>query len=267
MKACAGRIVPVLFLLAALGPVPTAPAQEISIAKDTIRASVNGRECHMGECGPGSFLLFPAIEYELNGALPSGSQPWVEFTVAGKPTLRMDCGLDEVWGRENRWKVTCGNNTPEAAFIFAGKVDPGTVSFRVGLRNELMETESVTYTGAFRFEKKLRSPGNEATAECFDNDDWRNYVPMRMANGAVQRTNERPDVAGKLICSAHDPYVLRPGLPPVSVHLYQLMDHKRTLAEIAQASRLPEDIRDERTRDLFETLWKYDQVMFHVKKA
>ncbi len=100
----------------------------------------------------------------------------------------------------------------------------------------------------------------------FDNDDWRNYVPMRTANGAVQRTNDRPDIAGKLVCSAHDPYVLRPGLPPVSVHLYQLMDQKRTLGEIAAASRLPDDMKDDRTRDLFETLWKYDQVAFHIKR-
>lgn len=158
-----------------LAPLPALAQPELSIAKDTIRITVNGRGCHMGEdCSSGDILWFPSVTYELNGALPSGTQPWAEFTVPGKPPLRMDGSLDEVYGRENRWKISCGSESgPETALVFAGKVPPGTATFTLGLRNELMETNSVLFEGSFVHEKRLHNPSDETTAAYYVNDDWK----------------------------------------------------------------------------------------------
>jgi hypothetical protein len=180
MGSCAGIVSPlrvfVLALCLAAAATPAAAQGDIAVAKDTIRLTVNLRSCYMGDegCGGSDRVLYPEISCHLNGALPSGSQPWVEFRAAGKPPLRMDCSLKEVWGRENRWEVAGGGSrSSTTGFVYSGKVPSGTIEFTLGIRNELAETNTTVYEGKARYETWHRNPADDSTAEVFVNDDWR----------------------------------------------------------------------------------------------
>jgi hypothetical protein len=149
---------------------------DIQVAKDTIKLELNRRSCNMSDegCKPTDLLVHPVLTCEVNAALPSGSQPWVEFRMPGKPALRMDMDIREVWNRKDRWTITNdGRNDVSRAFIFPGKVPTGTFEFTIGFRNELMETNQVVFEGKGSFLKQLITPGNEETAELLVDDDWK----------------------------------------------------------------------------------------------
>ena len=38
-------------------------------------------------CKGDDIVVYPQMVCEINGALPSGAQPWVEFRMAGKPSV------------------------------------------------------------------------------------------------------------------------------------------------------------------------------------
>ncbi len=165
---------PAFFLLAA--PLPAQAADELAVAKDTIRITVSQSSCFMGDegCKKTDLVLFPELKCHLYGALPSGSQPWVEFRAAGNPPLRMDASLDEVWNHDNRWEIMVGSRrSSKTGLIYPGKIPGGTIEFSIGVRNELMETNAVVYEGSFQYEKFLINPKDEGTADVFVNDDWR----------------------------------------------------------------------------------------------
>jgi len=160
----------------ALQPVPRAWADDVTVAKDTIRLDLRTVYCYSNEedgCKEGTFRVFPKIDLEINGALPSGSQPWIEFAGFGQ-TVKFDAYLEEAWGKENRWKVGAGGGENTANSIrVPGKTDPGTLTFTIGMRNELMETKSTLYEGTFHVLKSWVDPKNEETAEFHVDDDWR----------------------------------------------------------------------------------------------
>jgi hypothetical protein len=163
-------------LAVAFSASPVLAQVDIQVAKDTIKIELDRRGCPMDDpgCKPSDLVVFPMIYCEVNGALPSGSQPWVEFRIPGKSPVRFDASLDEVWNRENRWKVyTEGRGGAESGFVFPGKVPTGPFEFTIGFRNELMETNQVIYEGKGTFMKQLITPGQEDTAELLVDDDWK----------------------------------------------------------------------------------------------
>ncbi|MDZ4806298.1 MAG: hypothetical protein SGI90_15675 [Candidatus Eisenbacteria bacterium] len=169
-------LVSVVALLLAGNIHPALAADEMTVAKDTIRIKVTARSCTMNDeaCKGTDLILYPEISCHLNGELPSGATPWVEFRAAGKPPLRQDAALDDVWGHENRWAINCGSVvSSNHGFIYPGKIPAGTIEFSIGIRNELTETNSVIYEGKLQYEKMLVSPGDESTADLLVNDDWR----------------------------------------------------------------------------------------------
>jgi hypothetical protein len=162
-------------LLLGLATAPLA-AGEITVARDTLRPKVDARSCTMNDdgCKAGDMILYPQLECEINGALPSGAQPWVEFRVAGKKPLRMDAGVDDVFNMENRNKIYVGNLTESVhGFVFPAKIPAGSMEFTIGIRNELTESNDVIFEGKFDYEKRLAGAGNEETAEVLVNDDWK----------------------------------------------------------------------------------------------
>ena len=166
----------ILALLLAAAVSPARAGDEITVAKDTIRMKVTQRSCFMGDggCKGSDLILYPEISCQLNGALPSGAQPWVEFQATGKPPLRLDCSLDDVFGQKERWAVQGGSGeSSKTGFVYPGKIPTGTIKFSVGLRNELAETNAVLYEGSFQYGKALANPTDESTAELFVDDDWR----------------------------------------------------------------------------------------------
>jgi hypothetical protein len=173
--------------LARFGPVVLLPAilafnapqvfaaGGITVARDTIRPEMDARSCMMDDkgCKGGDLIAYPGLTAELNGALPSGAQPYVEFRM-GARSIRIDAGTDDVFGYENRTKIfVTDNRGSENGFVFPGKILPGTVEFSIGIRNELTESNDVIYQGKFDYEKRLISAGNEETVELLVNDDWR----------------------------------------------------------------------------------------------
>ena len=94
---------------AALGASPALAQVDISVAKDTIELKLDRRSCTMNDegCKQTDLLVHPILTCEVNAALPSGSQPWVEFRMPGKPALRMDMEIREVWNTKDRWTITC----------------------------------------------------------------------------------------------------------------------------------------------------------------
>jgi len=166
--------IPVL-LLAAMA-LPVLAADDITVAKDTIRIKLTARSCFSGDagCKGSDMVVYPELSCQLNGALPSGTQPWVEFRAAGKPPLREDASLDDVWGQENRWEILGGSSAASRhGFVYPGKIPVGTIEFSIGLRNELTETSSVLYEGKFQYDKMLVNPSDESTADVLVIDDWR----------------------------------------------------------------------------------------------
>lgn len=164
--------------LACLVAVPrvVSAADAITVAKDTIRPTVTARSCFMGDdgCKGSDMVIYPEITFETNGELPSGAQPWVEFRAVGKKPLRMDCGMDDVFGIKDRWKMTAGGRaSSKTGFVYPAKVTAGTMEFTLGIRNELTETSTVLYEGKFQYDKTLVNPKDESTAEIYVNDDWR----------------------------------------------------------------------------------------------
>ncbi|HEX7879598.1 MAG TPA: hypothetical protein VF720_09330 [Candidatus Eisenbacteria bacterium] len=171
------RFVPVLLApVILLAPVPPAlAAGEITVAKDTIRPKMDARGCMMDDkgCKGGDLIAYPGLIAELNGALPSGAQPYVEFRMNGK-SIKIDAGSDDVYGIDNRTKIfVTDNHGSENGWVFPGKIPAGTVEFTIGVRNELTESNDVIYQGKFDYEKRLISAGNEETVELLVNDDWR----------------------------------------------------------------------------------------------
>lgn len=164
------------FLLLAAPVTPARAEGEITVAKDTLRPKVTQYSCFSNDsgCKGSDLILYPEISCHLNGALPSGAQPWVEFQATGKPPLRMDCALDDVWGQKDRWEIKAGSSSSSrTGFVYPGKVPTGTIKFTIGLRNELAETNTVLYEGSFQYDKALANPKDESTAELFVDDDWR----------------------------------------------------------------------------------------------
>lgn len=177
MKSRAPRAILVVSSLFTLSSFAGASAGDVTMAKDSIRIGLDTRFCYgseEGRCKNGDFVVYPEISFELNGEIPSGGQPWVEFTAPNTPVVHYDAYLEEVWNQENRWKVTAGGgHEVEAALAVGVKDKPGTFSFTVGLRNELMETNAVIYEGTFIVGKTYLDPNNEETATFYVNDDWR----------------------------------------------------------------------------------------------
>jgi len=150
-------------------------AGEVTVAKDTIRAIMDEGSCTTFDegCKGGDLIAYPGLTAELNGALPSGAQPYVEFKMNGK-SIKIDAGTDDVYGVENRTKIFVTDNSgSKNGWIYPGKIPAGTVEFSIGIRNELTETNEVIYQGKFDYEKRLISAGNEETVDLLVNDDWR----------------------------------------------------------------------------------------------
>ena len=98
----------------------------------------------------------------------------MEITAPNTPVLRHDAYMEAAWNQEKRWKVTAGGGSePENSLAIGVKDKPDTFSFTVGLRNELMETNTIIYEGTFKVGKTYLDPNNEATATFYVNDDWR----------------------------------------------------------------------------------------------
>lgn len=154
-----------LFLLTAASP--TAQAQdEPTIAKDSVQV----RAWSIPEYRKNDKLWswVPKIDFRVNGPIASGSQLYVEFKLPTGAWVSFDCKTGPV-GAGYWWEVTdCGG---VALPREKGVTFTGTVSFSIGLRNEVTETNATLFTGKA---KVGRVPSNTDSHE--PAAEWVYYV-------------------------------------------------------------------------------------------
>lgn len=117
-------------------------------------------------------------------------------------------------------------------------------------RGTMLRHSALVYRGDF--------PGNPQPIS-FDGDDWLNYIPLRRPNTICVEEQLPPSAAGVLINQRHtfnDIYL------PIDVFqkgLYDAIDGKRRISEIATRPA-----ERETARIFFQRLWWYDQVVFDL---
>jgi hypothetical protein len=167
-----------LYVLLGAGQ-PARAQDQPTVAKDSIWVTVKGRPCSAQEkgCAPGDKLWFPAVEFRVNGPIPSGSQIWVEFTPPGKRPLKLDCPAPALEVNERQWwKMACGGgdevDQARRAVIFKGPIYTGLIPFTIRVRNELMQTTATLFTGQLKNGSYKPSP-NATEPTYYVDEDWR----------------------------------------------------------------------------------------------
>jgi len=169
-------LLPLVALLLMTTIAPPAQAQdELVVAKDTlaIKGKVWEVTCRYDDrsCVPGNQLRLE-IEFQVIGALPSGGQLWVEYAPTGKKPLKFACESGEVFQKPDRLQAHCHRGTragQEEGIFYKGTVPTGLVPFTIGVRNELMETDTVIYKGMFKMGSHKFGTGLEYHVD----EDWR----------------------------------------------------------------------------------------------
>ena len=148
---------------------PLARAQdEPTIAKDSVQVTAwTHNEYKKNEK---IYSWVPKIDFRVNGPIASGSQLYVEFKLPTGPWVAFDCKTGPI-GPGYWWEVKeCGGREIPAA---KGVIHTGLVSFSIGLRNEVTETNTTLFTGKAKVGKAppmaKRAPGEWVY---FVDHDW-----------------------------------------------------------------------------------------------
>jgi SAM-dependent methyltransferase len=102
---------------------------------------------------------------------------------------------------------------------------------------------------------------SDAARVSFDDERYQHYVPIRRAWTTCIEERLPAGAAGMLVNQTHlfnDLFVF---VDEQGKQMYAAIDGRRTIAEIAG------DENDAHTRDFFERLWWYDQIVFDTSKA
>jgi hypothetical protein len=103
-------------------------------------------------------------------------------------------------------------------------------------------------------------PGNAQPIR-FDRHTWIDYVPLRMPDTVCVEERLPPGAAAVLINRNHTSTDLYLPVDAREKKLFDAIDGKRTIGEIAR-----EQVTSENTRAFFERLWQYDQVIFDASR-
>jgi hypothetical protein len=103
-------------------------------------------------------------------------------------------------------------------------------------------------------------PSTRLTAG-FEGDGWLGYVPIRQPDTIVVQEKLPPSAAAVLINRNHTYTDLYLPIDATQKKLFDAIDGKRTIGEIASGNEL-----GDAGRALFERLWWYDQVVFDASQ-
>jgi hypothetical protein len=103
----------------------------------------------------------------------------------------------------------------------------------------------------------------EARAIRFTNQQWRDYVPIRLPWTECVRDRGPAGSVAVLLNQAHKHRDLVLPVNAAQSHLLDEIDGKRSLGEIVQSNGK----EDTRTLQFFERLWQYDQIVFDASCA
>lgn len=100
----------------------------------------------------------------------------------------------------------------------------------------------------------------------FDGDDWPTAVPLRLPHTLCLRERLPPGAAAALLNQRHSYPDLVLLIGPDEIRLFNAIDGRRTVAEIARHASLGLDApaRRQQVKTFFERLWWYDQVVFDL---
>lgn len=167
--------------------LPAPAADGPTLLKDTLKITLYSRD-HFTDA-KGSDLAdrpswLPQVAFKVAGPVPSGSRIEAEFSLPGKPKwVKFDFDTPEL-PEGDVWELKCEYRD----FSSKDNVNvTGNVGIRIGIRNELLETQSTLFTGTF---KVARGKNPDSPREEFYVDqDWRlpiGYVYMnRYASGSA----------------------------------------------------------------------------------
>lgn len=97
----------------------------------------------------------------------------------------------------------------------------------------------------------------------FDDDRWLRYVPIRLPWTQLVQEHVPSGAAGVLLNRSHPFHDLLLVLGALDKRLFDAIDGSRNIAEIAAHAGTGHD----RGRTFFETLWRYDQVVFDASSS
>jgi hypothetical protein len=98
-----------------------------------------------------------------------------------------------------------------------------------------------------------------ALTECFEDDRWLRFVPVRLPWTQLIQERLPPGAAGVLLNSSHQFHDLIVVVDADDKTLFEHIDGHRTVAEIINRSAVN---NHDRARTFFRALWWYDQVVF-----
>jgi SAM-dependent methyltransferase len=96
----------------------------------------------------------------------------------------------------------------------------------------------------------------------FSTNAWSAYVPIRLQDTIVVQERLPPGATAVLINQNHTFKDLYLPIDAPQKTMFDAIDGKRTIGEIA-----PQNAPRDAARSLFESLWRYDQVVFHTPLA
>ncbi|MGH9508320.1 MAG: hypothetical protein ACRD2Q_02505 [Terriglobales bacterium] len=155
-----------LFLLVTVASSPAWAQDEPTIAKDSIQVTAWSIPEYRKNDKLWSWV--PKIDFRVNGPIASGSQLYVEFKLPTGPWVSFDCKTGLI-GPGYWWDVTeCGGNALDRA---KGVTHIGQVSFSIGLRNEVTETNQILFSGKAKVGRVPSNTDKHETAA-----EWVYYV-------------------------------------------------------------------------------------------
>jgi hypothetical protein len=170
----------------AAAPPPAWAQDEPTIAKDSVQVTAWSIPEYRKNDKLWSWV--PKIEFRVNGPIASGSQLYVEFKLPTAAWVSFDCKTGQT--QEGYWwevKDCGGIAIPKEK----GVTLTGTVSFSIGLRNEVTETNTTLFTGKAKVGKvPSNTDKQEPAAEWvyYVDHDWNlpiGYIYLESTGGSA----------------------------------------------------------------------------------
>jgi len=103
---------------------------------------------------------------------------------------------------------------------------------------------------------------------CFDRDEWQEFIPIRMPETILVQEKLPANVAAVLINQTHTFTDLYLPINKVEKDWFDAIDGNKSITEIMQKTHPGAGTEIEgNIKDLFERLWRYDQVVFDTSQA
>jgi len=159
------------------------------------------------------------------------------------------------WYRQAPYLASCGAiaSTPHAARLAS-----------LSSREQYAALE--LWRGSFTTHSVIlyRNDASDAVTMLFEGDRWLHFVPIRLPWTLLVQERLPPGAAGVLLNRSHQHHDLILVVNAAERRLFEAIDGRRTIEEIADAAR---ETNHRAVRSFVERLWQYDQVVFDTTRA